>query len=73
MNIIKKIIRSAAVKYIAIVMLLSVAITDLANIGVCLINYAVTVNKNYLNGIMVLALIVSVCITLSIYIIKKNK
>ena len=72
MNIIKKIIRSAAAKYIAIVMLLAVAITDLTNIGVCLINYAVTVNKNYLNGIMALALIVSASITLSIYLIKKN-
>lgn len=70
---IKKIIQSAAVKYIAICILLAVAVTDLANVGVCLINYAVTVNKHYLNGVMALALIISICITSVIYLIKKIK
>lgn len=65
-----KIIRSNLTKYLFMFILVSVVIMNVITIVVCIINYASTGNSGFLDGVTNFAILISISITLIIYLIR---
>lgn len=67
----KSIIASNTCKYLMIIILNTMATVEMANIGICLINYNISVNREYLSSITSYALLLSINYVLILILFRK--
>lgn len=63
-------LRSNLVKYLFIFILIAMVIMNVVTITVCIVNYASTDNSGFLDSITNLVILISISITLIIYLIR---
>lgn len=65
-----KIIRSNLTKYLLVFILVTAVIMNVVTIVVCIINYTTTSNSGFLDSVTNFAILISISITLIIYLIR---
>lgn len=63
-------LRSNLVKYLFIFILIVMVIMNVVTITVCIVNYVSTDNSGFLDSVTNLAILISISITLIIYLIR---